>query len=307
MSVVPEFDCQVARPARDLAVALLLVCLLIGSGLILLARRCAGALSEPLSPGVLLLVGGCVAATAIACRVFGRSVAEESRLPLVTMLLRWGPTAALAMFAGALAIDGVSPIVLLPYFAILVAAEFWSVRPCVRLSARKPGIRSTPDPPAPPVALAPNRSTVSSDSSSPHKTAVAAVGNYASLIEATPSLAETCEDLPEGLWQQTSRLRTNEGELVSGWEKVEFKPSERTAIVHVAFCPPLEETPELELEQMSGPPARIKAAQVLPHGARLEVRLNSPAVAEVALWIAFATIPLKSEAPFHGDAGWKDS
>jgi hypothetical protein len=41
----------------------------------------------------------------------------------------------------------------------------------------------------------------------------------------------------------------------------------------VAFCPPFAGTPELTAVQLDGPEARIKIAQLLPYGARLDVKL----------------------------------
>ncbi|NLF08575.1 MAG: hypothetical protein GX594_11425, partial [Pirellulaceae bacterium] len=41
----------------------------------------------------------------------------------------------------------------------------------------------------------------------------------------------------------------------------------------LAFCPPLDSTPKVEIEQIGGPAARIKTAQVLPYGVRLDVKL----------------------------------
>ena len=58
---------------------------------------------------------------------------------------------------------------------------------------------------------------------------------------------------------------------------------QRVAHVHVAFCPPLEHSPAIELRQSAGPPARLKLGQSLAHGARFELKLAEPGPASVTL------------------------
>jgi hypothetical protein len=52
-----------------------------------------------------------------------------------------------------------------------------------------------------------------------------------------------------------------------------FQARERTQSLHVAFCPPLAGTPELHVEQLSGPEAQIRIVQNQPYGVRLDLRL----------------------------------
>ena len=44
-------------------------------------------------------------------------------------------------------------------------------------------------------------------------------------------------------------------------------------VLHLAFCPPFGEVPRVEVEQMEGPPSRLRIAQILPHGTRIEIKL----------------------------------
>ncbi len=60
---------------------------------------------------------------------------------------------------------------------------------------------------------------------------------------------------------------------MSGWLRMPFAAGQRTGSVHVAFCPPLRATPELLVEQIGGPEARVKTAQLLPYGVRLDLKL----------------------------------
>ena len=74
--------------------------------------------------------------------------------------------------------------------------------------------------------------------------------------------------------QQLTRSTTAEGgDVFSGWLRLDLAPSQRTGNLHVAFCPPFTGTPELTAVQLDGPEARIKIAQLLPYGARLDVKL----------------------------------
>jgi hypothetical protein len=80
------------------------------------------------------------------------------------------------------------------------------------------------------------------------------------------------------LLQQLSRLRDRDGvESIAGVLRAEFVAGQRTAELYIGFCPPFEGTPTVEAEQTAGPPARVTTGQCLPHGARIDVRLNQPA------------------------------
>ncbi|MEX2093091.1 MAG: hypothetical protein WD971_10465 [Pirellulales bacterium] len=78
----------------------------------------------------------------------------------------------------------------------------------------------------------------------------------------------------EQVLQQLTRSRTADGcETIRGTLIAEFAPSERTAVIHVAFCPPFEWLPSIECEAIDGPACDVKVAQVLHQGTRLETRL----------------------------------
>jgi hypothetical protein len=78
--------------------------------------------------------------------------------------------------------------------------------------------------------------------------------------------------------QQLTRRRLPTGEeSLEAWLRVRFEAGQRTATAHVGYCPPFERTPHLTVDVMSTSPARIKVDQVLPFGARLEVKLAAAA------------------------------
>ena len=72
------------------------------------------------------------------------------------------------------------------------------------------------------------------------------------------------------LQQLTRSLAADGTESIHGTLFAEFAPGERTAILHVAFCPPFERLPTVDAEAEDGD---VKIAQVLHQGARLEARI----------------------------------
>jgi hypothetical protein len=95
--------------------------------------------------------------------------------------------------------------------------------------------------------------------------------------------SEASED-SETLLQQLNRFRDADGrETVRGTLVAEFAPGERTATLHIAFCPPFELLPQVQAEIADGPDANVKVAQVLHNGARLDVRLVQPTIVAAAV------------------------
>ena len=81
---------------------------------------------------------------------------------------------------------------------------------------------------------------------------------------------------------------------------------QRTGSLHVAFCPSFDAAPQVQAEAVSGPDCRVKAAQVLPYGARLDVKLDEPAGEDESVLVWFSRVPSpRSSAPElrYGRAG----
>ena len=94
---------------------------------------------------------------------------------------------------------------------------------------------------------------------------------------------------PEEVTQQLTRSQAANGaEQLAGWLRLPFAAGQRTGNLHVAFCPPFASTPELTVEQIDGPEARIKTAQVLPYGARLDLKLAAAAEEPTAIVLQFS-------------------
>jgi hypothetical protein len=77
-------------------------------------------------------------------------------------------------------------------------------------------------------------------------------------------------------------------EVVEGACRARFAVGQRTENCHVAFCPPLPTSPQGSCRQTEGPSARIKVAQVLPQGIRVELRLAEPAEDDASVVLEFS-------------------
>lgn len=83
----------------------------------------------------------------------------------------------------------------------------------------------------------------------------------------------------EGFLQQQVRQTTvSGGERVCGTVLVSFRTGDRLAVAHVGFCPPLQETPAVQLSTAYDElDAVVAAGEVLPWGIRIECRLEEAA------------------------------
>ena len=76
--------------------------------------------------------------------------------------------------------------------------------------------------------------------------------------------------------QQLTRFTDPTGnESVHGLLRGTFAEGQRSLSLHVAFCPPFECTPDLQVDQLDGPTVQIKIAQLMPYGVRIDLRLQS--------------------------------
>ena len=101
-------------------------------------------------------------------------------------------------------------------------------------------------------------------------------------------LASAVEDVPpEHVDQQLVRSHAADSDVLSGFVRVGFLQGQRTGSVHVAFCPPFTKTPDLTVEQLDGPDARIKTAALLPYGVRLDLKLAAEADEPTSVLLQF--------------------
>ena len=265
------------RPAIELArwAAGAMVGLLAMMATVLCWRRLAGALAHPLPASTLMAVGLLVAVTALTARVLWRQAASRDRHfarldPLVTGV----PFAAIVAVAVALSLPGTSPGALAAFWAIVALEEGCVWLPgfgqrVASLLGNWPRTRRRfrVDPPQPSV---------------PH-----AIGPPAK----TGDTSEETGLIPfsNEVTQQLTRTQSADGaETLSGWLRVGLPSGQRTANVHVAFCPPFARTPTLEVAQTEGPRSRIKTVQLLPYGARLDLKLPRAADEPASVLLRFS-------------------
>lgn len=262
----------------------LLVFILLGTlaavALLLLSRRMAGAFDAPL-PGAMLLACGLAltAAAHAARRMWLRGDRGEHAPSASGRALRhfiaWSPPACLAGVLFALWLPGTSPLAMFTLLALFVAEEAWSLsllhggrNRAARIVQRPAGLRPAARQEKEEEDVEANiDGDLSADAPPPHETE----------------------------WQRLSRFTTAEGERLSGWFRVPFAPGQRTATAHLAFCPPFESPPEIEVEQTHGPAARVQVELVLSHGARFGVKLSQATPADASVIVEIVAIAGRTE------------
>jgi hypothetical protein len=227
--------------AATLTVALALASVFIG------IRRIDGHLGEPLSPIALLATGAIVATAAAGARwlAWGAHVVSTNGRAVI---IRWLPGVAAVALAGGVSLPGSSLAGLgLLWFAI-VAEEvlIWRRSSAARL----------------PAAIARDQRR---ESWTP--TLAPSDRREAALLPERDALSPTGDVV-----QRLVRTQAAGVDRIQGWLKAELEPNERNATLHVAFCPPFDEMPNLTVVQIAGPECRIKTGQLLPFGIRLELR-----------------------------------
>ena len=166
---------------------------------------------------------------------------------------------ALIAIAASLSFAGSQPFALLVFWAVIVGEELWAWRN-VRLLGRFTKV----EPP-----LAPLRVPAMDDSN---------LGEE----------SEPQEPAADVLQQLTLRTTAEGRQELSGWLRLPLAAGQQTGSLHVAFCPAFDRMPQVEAEAVSGPDCRIKTAQVLPYGARLDVKLDDAAKEEASLLVWFS-------------------
>ncbi len=267
-----------AQPLLVSTIALT-VGVILAIGLLIVGRRLSGALSTELPPNTMLLLA-LVSASALAYtriawrRNFPLETPEE--LSFADRLVGWGSSSALVLLAVGCCYPGYRTVDWLIWLPILVADQMW----CQNFF----------------------------DAGELESTEI-----FLDELPRTLALADARRhDGPpqnhsqKELVQQLFRLRDAQGqEVIYGTVRADFVAEQRTAVVHVGFCPPLEYLPEIEAEALScegacegagEATAKIKVVQSLAHGARLDVRLSRFPKADCQVWIDLAATPVGAVA-----------
>jgi hypothetical protein len=233
---------------------------------------------EPLPPSglwllsLLLLAGGFL--------LGGLRIHQDvSASPAVGRWVFWMAWVSVGLLALALSVPGTAPLALGALWLVVgVLLVFLSKCPGAAVVPPSVSTMSSMDPPA--------QSTVS-------------------LLEDNTEPLIDEGTLPEGVDQEIVRLIDAEmGTVIQGRLRVPFEAGQRTASVHVAFCPPLRKVPSVAVEVLSGPDGTAKVGVSLVQGARFDVRLEQPTSEATAVTVAFFAQESSAEVtepgpPFH--------
>jgi hypothetical protein len=254
---IGQLPASLCRAAAAVGLAMLMA-----AAAAVLWRQLAGALRHPLAPSALLAaaVTATVAAAAIRgelLRQSGDGAAGGNRPAWLHWTITIAVSLAVVELTVGLCLPGTPAACLAVVAALTAVEESWAWVGHLRRSARGAGCQP---------AAVPGQVDNLAHKACPTLRSAAAPGPVDNLPhDALP---------PEGVVQQLTRSRAADGsEEIAGWLRAAFASGQRTTSVHVAFCPPLASAPELSVEQIDGPEARVKAAQVLAYGARLDLKL----------------------------------
>jgi hypothetical protein len=182
----------------------------------------------------------------LSTQYFARVVNFGKSFPSMPTRFRLSPldfltTAAPLLILAALSLPGTSPLGLVIAWLIILGGE---------VSQRLPLFRS-------------RLTNLSAQHPSPDQLPVGCV----------PADEITEPEIPPGLIQQVTRVVEDGRESIHGLVKVDVEANDRLAIVHIAFCPPLCDRPELSAHALDCDDAEIRITQAESFGARVEARL----------------------------------
>ena len=239
---------------------------------VLLWRRLAGALEQPLPTETLTILGISLAGLVMVVRWSWRREKGHVATGRAGRLMAWCPTALLLLIAAAV-LPGSSTSGLVFFWVALVLEEAvmgpWRGRRG-KVSPQRVMLGNKKNGPVEPIE------SCAVDSAWQPRPAIETSTEDLGTTIGPHEKPFLVQDVPEAhVTQQFVRSHTAEGEDVfSGWLRVELPPGTRTTNVHVAFCPPFAHAPAIEVHQVDGPAGRIKTAQALPYGARLDFKLS---------------------------------
>ena len=300
----PAFD----RALWDDLAPMLVAVLIAAQGLFaiaLVARRFAGAVTIAAAPAWLIaaiLTSAILAAVARSAWFTGR---REPAFALDAAVL-YGPLCGLLLTAAAVSAAHVPAAVLAVVWLLAVGEEivvrkFVPVRPALRLPLGRfrigraferlrrggPMIERAKDEPA--GGATTEGGVASKQIHQPPHPALSREGR-GDFAEWAAS-ADACV-------QRFERVRSADGcDLLAGLISTRLRGGQSRAYVHVAFCPPFAAVPQVDFRQVAGPAARVKAGQVLPHGARFDVKLDNPAAEAVNLVLEVRAVHEPNQEP----------
>jgi hypothetical protein len=251
--------------AATFVAALVLASIFVG------ARRIDGHLHEPSSSIALFAVGIVAATVAAGARWLAWGFNRRAMDRRMEAAIRWLPSVALIGLAAGVSIPGSAPVGLGLLWVVIASEE-------ILIWGRwRTGYRPRPSLPEQRRKMEPPR-FVSADRA-----------------EVPYSPRSDLPDPPGNVVQRLVRTHAAGMDRIQGWLEATFEESERNATLHVAFCPPFDETPTLTVVQTSGPECRIKTGKLLSYGVRLELKRALAENEQAAVVIEFsAQAPCRS-------------
>jgi hypothetical protein len=250
---------------------------LLAIGTLVLARRFAGALTRDLPTGLLLLtaIGSTATVYLVRRKWFGwhRERADGHPLTRLDRLVTWGGSLALWLLAIGCCFPGNRNVEWLIWLPLLIGDQFWR-QSC--LDGGDPAQAIDP-----PIQTPPPGELQKHAASSPSGNGPTGCGssNGTSAPGLVPAATQPFPaDSPHLIVQQLFRIREENGqESIYGTVRADFAQGQRHATLHVGFCPPLGDAPQVEVEPCNFPEANVRVVQSLAHGVRLDIRLREPA------------------------------
>jgi hypothetical protein len=266
-----ELFVELSPPAAALSIVVLGL-----ATLVLVGRSASGALADTSAPGWLVawvIVSALLAAAARAA--WFASVRDRSLAAGAAVL--FAPSVALVLTVATLSATQAAPIVVGVIWLIavgeeLLAFELFAPRPPhsllpARLRQRLAAWRPSLTPASLPRVERAGKSAQGASDPAPE-----------SRISDFDLQSRPAGSLADEVLQRIERVQSSGGnDILTGSLATLFVAGQATAHIHVAFCPTFERVPRIDYRQVAGPAARIKVGQVLPHGARFDVKLASPA------------------------------
>ncbi len=253
MDAIP-FDFRlICRRGLDalLLIAPLIVCLL------LLARRAAGALLEPLPLSGWLLTGLIVA---LWLRWIVTWLPERIAVPVAQRIpIAWLPATIAAVLGLALWLPGSRVSAVACYAAIVVVGS--SQRIASQWRQMQPARFGS--------LLRWRFDTTANDSGG-------------------EELGQACALAPAVVQQLVRRRDPGEAESLRGSVRTDFVAGQRIASAHVAICPPFVAPPHCQVAVAAGPAAEVRVASALPFGVRFEIKLAQAAAQPTSVVVEFA-------------------
>jgi len=254
---------EMARFARTWLIVLSLCSgfLLLAFALLLLVRRFDGGLKIPLTPVELVGVGALLAF--LAALVHRGAMVRWRGKSVWIWIFQLFPLVGLVASAIAVALPGSSLYGIWAMVGLLTLEEGYWLRRVVRQNRGKGQKSCHP--------LHAGRKQIA--------------------IKREPSASLESSSLPEGVRHRIERTCDEQDQdICRGQVRSHFQLGQRTESIHLAFCPPFAVTPQLHAEQIDGPDATLKTMQILPYGARLEIRLSKTYPQPVQTMVEFSAI-----------------